>query len=156
MLRSIALIALEVSNAIFYAVILTLILFVMSGLARGQTHPSADFLFDDGSKVRMKLQSESLEVQTKFGKLTVPFSEIRRIEFGLHVPAETQEKIDKNVKRLGSSVMRERESACAYLSSFGYVALPSLRLATKSTDAETSRRAANVVAKIAETTLPTN
>src|SRR6516164_7552359 len=60
----------------------------------------AEVRFGDGSIVRMTLLQENLEVQTKYGKLTIPLSEVRRVEFGLHVPPEVNQQITQSIKRL--------------------------------------------------------
>jgi hypothetical protein len=116
----------------------------------GANEPAADLRFDDGSNVRVKLGVESIDVQTKYGKLTIPLSEIRRIDFGLHIEPEIQAKIDNNIKRLGSSVMRDRQAGSDALATIGHFALPAMRRAAKSTDLETSRRASELVVRITE------
>src|SRR4051812_15492984 len=42
--------------------------------------------FLNGSKVRMIIQSEKLDIATAYGKLSVPIKDVRAIEFGLHLP----------------------------------------------------------------------
>src|ERR1035438_5002785 len=71
----------------------------------------AEVRFGDGSNVRMTLLQENLEVQTKYGKLLIPVSEIRRVEFGLHVPPEVNQQITQSIKRLASDVYKERDLA---------------------------------------------
>ena len=46
----------------------------------------AEVRFGDGSVVRMTLLQDQLEVMTRYGKLSIPITEIRRVEFGLHIP----------------------------------------------------------------------
>src|SRR4051794_18919766 len=61
------------------------------------TRPDANVVeirFADDSTVKMVLQHNSLEVATRYGKLTVPVAEMRRIEFGLRIPEETARRID--------------------------------------------------------------
>src|SRR5262245_37596534 len=72
---------------------------------------SAEVRFADGSIVRMTLLQESIDVQTKYGKLTIPVNEIRKVEFGLHVPPEVQSQLTQSIKRLGSEVYKERDAA---------------------------------------------
>src|SRR5947209_16023843 len=59
--------------------------------------------FADDSTVKMVLLHGSIDVTTRYGKLTVPGEEIRRIEFGRRVTEETAKKIDAAVARLGSA-----------------------------------------------------
>ena len=41
-----------------------------------------DAVFNNSSKIRMTLQVAHVEIETIYGKLTVPFKDIRSIEFG--------------------------------------------------------------------------
>src|SRR5437660_9489715 len=65
-----------------------------------------EIFFLDGSKVRMIVQSEKLEISTAFGKLSVPVKDIRAIEFGLHLPDGMEPQIEEAIKGLGSSDYR--------------------------------------------------
>src|SRR4051794_33011093 len=67
----------------------------------------AEVRFGDGSVVRMNLLQEQLEVTTKYGKLSVPVADIRRIEFGMHMPGGLGEQIGTSIKLLGSEVYRD-------------------------------------------------
>ena len=44
--------------------------------------------FADDSTVKAALQEKTIEVSTRYGKLTVPVDEIRSIEFGLTAPRD--------------------------------------------------------------------
>src|SRR4051794_2816807 len=50
--------------------------------------------FLNGSKVRMIVQSDKLEIATQYGKLAVPVKDVKAIEFGLHYPEDVEAKID--------------------------------------------------------------
>lgn len=124
---------------------------IFPATSQAQTRPSiAEIRLDDGSVVRMTLLLPALEIETKYGKLVVPISDIRRIDFGLHVPAETQLAIDRAIKRLGSSAHKDRSVASADLLGHGHFALPSLHAASKASDQETSTRAAETLRLIEE------
>ncbi len=97
--------------------------------------------FADGSTVRMVILQSAIDVQTKYGKLSIPVKEIRRIEFGLHLPDETVEKIDKAIKRLNSESFKERDAAQRELVELGAVAYPSLYRASQSLEPEVVQRA---------------
>lgn len=114
----------------------------------------ADLRFDDGSNVRVKLGVTSIDALTKYGKLTIPLNEVRRVEFGLHIDPEMQGKITAAIKKLGSEVMRERQLAADELTALGHFALPALRQATKHADPEVSRRAVEIAARIMDSTAP--
>jgi hypothetical protein len=114
----------------------------------------AEVRFADGSVVRMTLLQENLEVMTKYGKLTIPVTEVRRIDFGMHIPGELTEQISSSIKLLGSDVYRDREGATRDLLQAGHWACPSLQKACKSTDAETAQRALQILKQISEKTSP--
>jgi hypothetical protein len=96
--------------------------------------------FGDGSKVRMLLLQENVEIVTKYGKLLVPTADIRGIDFGLHLPEGTEEKIDAALKRLGSKSFKERDAALNELVELGPHAYPALKAAAKSSELEVAQR----------------
>jgi hypothetical protein len=114
----------------------------------------AEVRFGDGSVVRMTLQQEAIEVQTKYGKLMIPLNEVRRVEFGLHVPPEVNQQITQSIKRLASDVYKERDGASKELMQVGHFAFPSLHKASRSGDQEVSYRAASLIKQITERTAP--
>src|SRR4051794_6510732 len=59
-------------------------------------------VFQDGTTIRKAVLTESIELATRYGKLTVPAADVRRIEFGRHVSEETERRIEGLVKQLGS------------------------------------------------------
>jgi len=114
----------------------------------------AEVRFGDGSIVRMTLLQENLEVQTKYGKLTIPLQEVRRVEFGLHVPPDVNHQINQSVKRLASDVYKERVSASKDLVQAGHLAFPMLQRASRSTDQEVAVRATSLMKQISERVSP--
>jgi hypothetical protein len=54
--------------------------------------------FLNGSKVRMIIQSDKLDIATAYGKLSVPVKDVRAIEFGLHFPEGMEAKIEAAIK----------------------------------------------------------
>jgi hypothetical protein len=104
--------------------------------------------FADGSTVRMFLLQEQVEVVTKFGKLTVPAADIRRIEFGIHLAEGVAEKVDEAIKKLGSQEAPAREAASRDLVALGAQAYPALHAALGSGDPEVARRAEEAVTAI--------
>jgi hypothetical protein len=107
-----------------------------------------EMTFANGSVLRMALLPDVIEVNTEFGKLSVPVQAIRRIDFGLHLPEGAEKKIGAAVKRLASAQFKEREEAMRELVTHGAHAYPALLQATKSGDAETAKRAQEAIAKI--------
>jgi hypothetical protein len=111
--------------------------------------PSFELRTQDETVMKVSLLDQSLVLNTKFGKLTIPASEVRRIEFGFRFPEGAEEKITKAIENLGAEAFRTREDAEQVLADFGHLALPALRRAGKSDDAEVQRRA-RAVAKVIE------
>jgi len=114
----------------------------------------AEVRFGDGSIVRMTLLQEDIEVHTKYGKLTIPLGDIRRVEFGLHVPPDVNQQINQSIKRLASDVYKERDCASKELVQVGHFAFPSLQRASRSSDQEVAFRAVSVIKQISERVAP--
>ncbi|MBI3821124.1 MAG: hypothetical protein HY289_00420, partial [Planctomycetes bacterium] len=104
--------------------------------------------FLNGSKVRMIIQSDKLEVNTAYGKLAVPVKEIRAIEFGLHYPDGMEAKIEAAVKGLGSSDYREREKADKALQELAPYSYPAVVEASRNGELEVSKRAKDLIGKL--------
>jgi len=102
----------------------------------------------------MTLLQENLEVQTKYGKLTIPLHEVRRVEFGLHIPADVNTQINNSIKRLASDVYKERDNASKDLVQVGHFAFPMLQRASRSGDQEVAYRAVSVIKQISERVSP--
>ncbi len=118
-----------------------------------EKRPAADpneveIRLSDGSRVRMLILQGSLEIETKYGKLVTPTSELRRLEFGIRIPAEVTKKIEDNIKRLGNDSYQEREKAVKELVGIGAPAYLPLYQAAKNKDAEVSRRANQALEEI--------
>ena len=108
-----------------------------------------EMTFANGSVVRMALLPEKIEINTAFGKLTVPVREIRRIDFGLHMPPGTDKKIEASIGQLASTDYKEREAALRELVALGAYAYPALIQAAKGGgELETVKRAQDALAKI--------
>jgi len=97
--------------------------------------------FGNGSVIRMTLLQDSIDVQTRFGKLTVPTREIRRIDFGVHLPEGVDQKVEASIRKLGADDYRDREAAVRELVALGAHAYPALNVAMKSSEPEIARRA---------------
>src|SRR5262245_35856930 len=67
-----------------------------------------EVLFANGSLVRMQLLQEAIEVETRYGKLTIPCKEIRRVDFGVHLPEGAEQQIDAAIKKLASPHFKHR------------------------------------------------
>lgn len=107
----------------------------------GSPTSAVEVRFSDGSLVRMFVVQENIEVQTKYGKLTVPTNEIRRIDFAFRLPEDTAKKVEIAIRDLGHEQHVRREAASKELVGLGISAVPSLQAATRSSDPEVARRA---------------
>lgn len=105
-------------------------------------------LYHDGSKVRMTFLQENLEIVTKYGKLTVPTSDIRRIDFGFRLTPETQQKLDEALRHLTSDNFQLREAAAKNLTAMGRLAYPALVKLSKGQDLDTTRRVEDILKAI--------
>ncbi len=112
--------------------------------------PQVEVRFADGSTVRMTVLQESLDIQTRYGKLTVPIHEVRRLELGMHMPEGVGERIDAAIRKLGSTAFREREDASQELVALGSYSYPAVSAAAKSQDLEVAQRAGEVIKKLKE------
>jgi hypothetical protein len=110
----------------------------------------AEVRLGDGSLVRVAILQDNVDVMTRYGKLTVPFAEIRRIDFGLHLADGVGEKIDSAIKQLGSDAFRERDDATRELVLMGGQAYPSLQRASRHPDMEVAQRAVHLMKRIGE------
>jgi hypothetical protein len=114
----------------------------------------AEVHFANGSTVFMTILHEPIEVQTEFGKLTVPPRAIRSIEFGIHLPEGVDTKIHILLKQLGSSNYRQRDAAVKELAALGPHAYPALLRAAKNKDQPEAAQRALAAIKIIERKVP--
>lgn len=101
-----------------------------------------------GTILNGSVKGSTLPVKTKYGVLQVPFDEITSMKIGIHYEEGQRDAIQKAVKRLASSVYKERDEASKDLVKFGHHSLSYLPL--KSGDTEQQRRAEDIEKKILE------
>ena len=124
---------------------------VGKGIKRGFPEPipgDVEIHFLNGSKVRMIVESEKLDINTAYGKLSVPVKDIRAIEFGLHFPEGMEAKIEAAVKGLGAGDYREREKADKALQDLGPFSYPAVVEASRTKESEVSKRAKEILTKM--------
>jgi hypothetical protein len=114
----------------------------------------AEVRFADGSIVRMNVLQETVEVMTKYGKLTIPTDDIRRIDMGLHIPEGMELQIEKCIHNLASSTFKQREDASKELLQVGHWAYTALQKASASPELEVAKRAQSLLTRISEKTPP--
>jgi hypothetical protein len=102
----------------------------------------------DDSVLKLRLLDEKLELQTKYGVLSIPAADIRRIEFAPRIPPADAERISLAISRLSHPDYQIRERASAELLTFRERAYPFLLRATKSDNPEVSRRAEEAIRAI--------
>jgi hypothetical protein len=101
----------------------------------------SEVLFTNDSAVRMSILQERVEVETKFGKLSIPIAEIAKIDFGVHVPPGLQKQINQAIDDLDSDNYKTRELALNNLVGWGPYAYPAVYKAVKSGPLEVKKRA---------------
>lgn len=104
--------------------------------------------FVNGSVVVVGLRETKIEVETEYGKLVIPPSDIRNIEFGVHLAAEVQEKIGDCIRKLASESYKERETAHQELIALGPHAYYVLRRLKQPKESEAVRRIQLALAEI--------
>jgi hypothetical protein len=105
----------------------------------------AEVYFADGSIVRVVLLHETIDVLTKYGKLSIPVRDIRKIDFGVHLSEGVRQRIDEGIKQLGSDTYRQRQDAVRQLIAMGALAYPAVHAASSSSDLEVAKRAQTVL-----------
>lgn len=101
--------------------------------------------FADGSILKMTLQEESLEIVIPGGKKTVLLADLRKMELAHRLSDDDARRVAAAVKGLGSKQFKERQSAAADLARLGIKAYPALVAASKGSDAETRKRAGEMI-----------
>lgn len=112
--------------------------------------PAIDVKLTDDSVVKLTLLDPAVEFVTPHGKLTIPVSEIRRIDLGLRIPDEVAAVLRTAAADLGSGQFRKREEAMRTLLGLREKAYPTLKGMAKASDAEVARRAGELVDKLEE------
>jgi hypothetical protein len=116
--------------------------------------PTAEIRTHDGSSNRVKVLEESITIETRYGKLTVPIADVRRIDIGGQKSEAIEAKIRLALSRLGSDVHRDRELGSRDLVSLGRVAYWDVLRATKSQNLEVSTRAQTILKTILDNLPP--
>jgi len=116
-------------------------LLLASPVRGGEPRPEAvpvevTAVFHDGTVIKRVSVAGSVELTTRYGKLTVPIKDIRRVEFGFRLSAETARQIEESVQALGSKDFRQREAATKTLAELGAKAWPAVQKAAQSKDME--------------------
>jgi hypothetical protein len=101
-----------------------------------------EVIFADGSLVKLTLLDSKVEIDTRYGKLQVPLSEVRRIELGIRYPEGALLRIQNAITQLSDADYKKREAAQKELVNFGELAYPHVRrAAATSSSLEAVKRA---------------
>jgi hypothetical protein len=106
--------------------------------------------FNDDGHLKVKLRDEKIELVTPYGKLTIPASEVRRVEFATRIPDDLAKKIEAAIISLASADFKTRETATSELQAAGAAAFGPLTKAMQSGDAEVRKRAEELLTKLRE------
>jgi hypothetical protein len=109
-----------------------------------------DVKLADDSTVRVVPSDPALAVTTKYGKLTIPVADVRRIDFGFRFPEGVEAKVKQAVEDLGSPIFQNREDAQKALTGYAELAVPALKQAVSSADKEVSTRSGAVLKLLKE------
>lgn len=113
--------------------------------------PEFDVTFSDAGNVKVYVMDVKVDVMTKYGKLSIPFTDIRRVELGFRYPDGIEAKLTALIEKLGAPLFQDREDAEDELMKLKDFALPLLKSAAKREDEELSRRALDLVKRISKT-----
>lgn len=112
--------------------------------------PEFEAKFADDSTLKVLILDPAFTVTTKYGKVTVPVADVKRIALGFRFPPGVEDKIDAAAADLGAVSFRAREEAEKALVEFGEYAVPAVRRARKSDDPEAAKRAESVWKKLSD------
>lgn len=102
----------------------------------------------DGSTFKGTLDLKHIEIETAYGKFSVPIADVRSIQFGVKPDAAQRARLDALIAELGNADFKTREKAQADLAQFGWVAAPQLEKALASPDAEVVARVKTLLADL--------
>jgi hypothetical protein len=110
--------------------------------------PEFELRMLDGTFMKVVLLDKTMLVATRYGQLTVPVTEIRRLELGFRYPDGVEERVAKAVNLLGSDEFQTREDAEKQLLKAGVHAIPTLRRALNNENPEVVHRTEAVLKKL--------
>ena len=110
------------------------------GLPKVPAVPEFDVGFVDGSNVKVIVLEAAVAVTTKYGKLTVPLADLKRVELGFRYPEGVEAKLESAVERLAAPAYADREDAAKQVLELKQYAGAILKRAAQDDDAERRRR----------------
>jgi RNA binding activity-knot of a chromodomain len=113
--------------------------------------PEVEVRFTDGGNLKLVVKDQWVTLTTPYGKLRIPATDIRRIEFATRLAADTAKRLETAVADLGNSEYRVREAASVELKKLREKAYPALLKAAAQKDPEVARRAETLLTQLRET-----
>jgi hypothetical protein len=113
-----------------------------------KSRPTFEARFIDGSSLKLALRDEAIDIASPYGRLRVPVAEIRRMELATRTPAEIAERIAVCIGDLGNPQFSVRDAATNELAKMRERAYHALLVAAKDKDAETAKRASELLERI--------
>src|SRR5262245_63791973 len=107
------------------------IAFAQEGAPKDVKNDEAEVHFANGSSVRLAILQEKIDVQTRYGKLSIPLADIQRIEFGVHLAPDVAKQVEEGLAKLASSQYADREDGTRELTALGPSAYCALLRALK-------------------------
>lgn len=114
------------------------------------TEPQFEARFQDGSVVVVTVSDSSVAITTRYGKLTVPLAEVKKIELGFRYPDGMEAKVKAAVEDLGASDYSLREDAQKRLISYGEYAVPAVRAGAANGPPEAAERCKQILKKLGD------
>jgi hypothetical protein len=105
-------------------------------------------VLDDRSVVRIALLQEHIQVVTPYGKLEVPATQVRRVEFTPRPVPDAPKRVKAAIEKLKSDEFTEREAGTKELLALGLASYHPVLEATRSEDLEVKKRAQAVLEKL--------
>jgi hypothetical protein len=115
---------------------------------------AAEARFTDESVLKLILRDKVIRLNTAYGQLRVPASNLRHIDFATRIPPSVSRRVDLAVANLGSPQFKVREAAGAQLLELREAAYPALLRALRHKDLEVVRRAETLVKQLREAIPP--
>jgi hypothetical protein len=121
-----------------------------AGASRQVGPPTLEVRLVEGGSLNLTLLDERVEFITPYGRLSIPMTDVQRIDFSTRVSQEVVEQVERAIRNLGADEFDVREKASADLLALKDRAYPALVKAAEHSDPEVARRAEELLEKIRE------
>jgi hypothetical protein len=102
----------------------------------------------DGGALKLAVKTARIDLSTPYGKLAIPFADIRRLDIGVRLTAAEEQRIDEAVAGLGAEDFDRRETASAELAALGEKSHAAVERASRHEDPEVAQRAIELLDKL--------